>query len=111
MAKTKTQKVNIEKLSKLNSTIIFSCFSCVFVYFVFLGLTATNVVTTKSLTKTVDEKKTELATVELDYMNTENIVALESISGVDFGSAKNISYVKAGDTDNPNLVALGKKDN
>jgi hypothetical protein len=111
MTHTKNQKSNIERLSKINFILVVSCFSCVFSYLILLGITSTNIVSTKSLTKTVDEKKTELATVELEYMNTENIVALESISGADFSNTVNISYVTVDDINNANFVALAKGSN
>lgn len=111
MTRSKSQKTNIERLSKINFGLATGCFSCVFVYLILLGVTSTNIVTTKSLTKIVDEKKTELATVELEYMNTENIVALESISGADFEEVKNISYVNVDGVSNTNVVALADKNN
>jgi len=73
-----------------------------------LGLTATNVVTTRTLSKSVEEKKTELATVELDYMSSQNIMALENASNTDFTAAKNIAYVSPGNSNPMDTVAFAK---
>ena len=105
--KTKHTK-QIDQIRQVNFALLCSTFGCVFVYLIFLGLTSTNVVMTKSLSKTVDDKKTELATVELDYMNAQNIVALESVSNTDFVEAKNVSYVSQDGMDIVNSVAYAQ---
>jgi hypothetical protein len=108
MRNTKKHTKQIEKLSRTNFKIICSVCGLMFSYLILLGLTATNIVTTKSLSKVVDDKKTELATVELDYMKVQNIVALESVSNTDFMEAKNVSYVNEDGIASINSVAYAE---
>lgn len=108
MRQTQHTKNQINAIVRTNVKLFGISCICVFAYLVFLGLTATNIVTSRALAKSVEEKKTELATVELDYMSSQNIMALENTSNTDFTSAKNIAYVTVGDTGSRSTVAFAK---
>lgn len=105
MHKTKTQKKDIENLTKLNRWLVSSSVVFVFAYVVMLGVTATNVVTFRAVSKQVDEKKTELSQVELGYMNASNAIALEQMPETGFAPATGIAYVSTGSTASSTLVA------
>ncbi len=103
-------KLKVEKLNKLNQYLISGSVFCMFSYVILLGLTAANVVTLRSTDKMVDDSKTQLGTVELSYMSTENVMALENGSSADFNQATNIAYVGSnlGET---NSVAIADLNN
>ncbi|OGI77102.1 hypothetical protein A3C57_02780 [Candidatus Nomurabacteria bacterium RIFCSPHIGHO2_02_FULL_33_12] len=103
MKKIINPQKQIEIISRTNFKIISLAFGGVFIYLILLGFTATNVVAMRTLNKTVDDKKTELSKVELDYMSAQNIIALETMTKDDFTSIRNISYVSL---DNINFIDI-----
>lgn len=106
MITKKQNQKNIDLLQRLNFSLIVVSSMCVFAYFILLGLTSVNIVSVKSLTKNVDDKKTQLATVEFDYMSSQNIIALENASNSDFANAKNIAYVNSSFVEPVDTVAF-----
>jgi len=97
-------KINIFRKT---NTYLFSG-SCVFVlsYVVLTGLTSANVATMRSISKDVEDMKTELSIVELGYMNNSNMMALESSQSSGFAQAENISYVNTNLQTATNTVAI-----
>lgn len=109
MRQNKPMKKEIETIKQINFRLISISVMCVFVYLVMLGLTATNIVSAKTVSKSVEDKKTELATAEVDYMSTQNIVAIETNSNSDFVAANSISYVNEGIQNQENTVAFARE--
>jgi hypothetical protein len=101
----------ISKFSKINTYLLSG--SCVFVlsYVVLIGLTSANVATMRSVTKNVEDMKTELSIVELSYMNNSNMMALESNQSNIFSQAENISYVNVNQGPDLNTVAIANVNN
>jgi hypothetical protein len=99
-------KKQIDTISRANFTLLSLACGGVFVYLILLGCTATNVVAMRTLSKIVDDKKTELSTVELDYMSAQNIIALEGMTKADFTAVRNISYVTQDDLNLKDTVAF-----
>lgn len=106
MRQINNSKKQIDTISRANFKIISLACGGVFMYLILLGCTATNVVAIRTLSKTVDDKKTELSTVELDYMSAQNIIALEGMTKSDFTSVRNISYVTGDDLNFVDTVAF-----
>lgn len=108
MRQNKQNKKEIETIKQINFRLVSISAVCVFVYLIMLGLTATNIVSAKAISKSVEDKKTELATAEIDYMSTQNIVAIETNSNSDFTIASSISYVNEDIQKYENTVAFAK---
>ncbi len=90
----KLQKKDIETVAKFSTYLASLSVVCIFSYVLMLGLTAVNVVSLRSTTKSVEDKKTELSQIELSYMTISNAMALEPDN--EYSPAKNISYVNTG---------------
>jgi hypothetical protein len=102
-------QINI--VNKTNTYLLSGSFVCMFSYLILLGLTSANVVTLRSVAKNVEDVKTELSTVELSYMTTENMMALESSQSTGFAQAENISYVNMNPQNDLNTVAVANINN
>lgn len=86
---------NIETLNKAKRIFATGSVVCMFAYVILLGLTAANVVSARTSSKLVEDAKTELGQIELSYMSTENMMALETESKADFKEPENIAYVSS----------------
>jgi hypothetical protein len=106
MSNTNNLQNQIDTMNKASTYLLSGSFVCMFSYVILLGLTSANVVTLRSVTKNVEDAKTELSTVELSYMSSENMMALETSSSTGFSQADNISYVNTHNVDDTNTVAI-----
>jgi len=106
MTKTKYTQNNIDRLNKTNKFLISGSIFCMFSYIILLGLTSLNVVSVKSVTKSIEDSKSELSTVELSYMSQENMMVLENEENIDFSQAINIAYVSDAKEKDTNTVAI-----
>lgn len=106
MTKANTTQKNIEKISKLNRFLVSGTVFFMFSYLILLGLTSLNVVSVRSITRSIEDAKNELSVVELSYMNLENVMVLESQEDTGFNQATNIAYVKQSDVSNTPTVAI-----
>jgi len=102
----KLQKKQIQKFQKLNLYMAYGIGFFMFSYVVLLCATSSNVVTMRSITKNVEDRKTDLATKEIEYMTEENSIALGNTDSSGFQISSNAIYVKSGIDTSVNSVAI-----
>ncbi len=100
---------SIEAINKAKRFFAAGSVFCMFAYVILLGFTAANVVTMRNSAKLVEDAKTELGQIELSYMNTENIIALENENKANFAEPENIAYVSNSNVSSKPVAVLDSK--
>ena len=101
--KTKTIKKTFQNKFFWIGLNIFSSFC----YLLFVFFSAINVAELKQIQKNIENKNAELAMLEIDYINRENITMLKDGSVLSFVQAENIIYTS--NIPEPNGLALVDK--
>lgn len=102
----KTQKKQIEKFQKMNGYMVYGIGFFMFSYVILLCGTSANVVSMRNINKNVEDRKTDLATKEIQYMTIENSIALGNTDSSGFEISENAIYVKSGEDNSLNAVAI-----